>query len=142
MKRLVSVIFVLSLIALTLPAFAQNETVLNVHVTRPVAIPGKILTPGNYVFRLQDEQTVPQAVQVTTATGIPVAGFIQVFESTREHAGNEVITASEPDSAGLSRINSFYFPGERYGYRFVYSKSDVRKLDRIAQKNQETATGM
>lgn len=146
MKRFVSylpLVVVFSLIVLALPAFAQNESVMDVHLNNQVAIPGKVLAPGNYVFRLVNIATTPQEVVVLTPNGSPVSGFIPVFESIREHEGNTVVKTTAPDRAGVVRITSWYFPGQRYGYRFVYSKSDKRKLDMIARSmHSQTTAGM
>jgi hypothetical protein len=136
MKRIASYLslgVVFSLVLLALPAFAQNETVMNVNVKTPVAVPGRILAPGKYLFRLVDTSSLPNEVQITKADGTPVVGFITVFDSIREHHGATAIKTSKPDRAGVVRITSWYFPGQRYGYRFVYSKSQEQKLDMIAR---------
>jgi hypothetical protein len=146
MKRFASYlpfVVVLSLILLALPALAQNETTMKVDVKNPVAVPGRILAPGHYVFHLVDVGSLPKEVQILKADGTPVVGFIPVYESIREHHGNTTVKTSKPDHAGVVRITSWYFPGERYGYRFDYSKSQKRKLDMIARgMHTQTAAGM
>ncbi len=118
----------------TVPAFAQQDSVINVHVDKAVAIPGYVLLPGDYVFRLADTNSYPDFVEISTADGSRTFGFIRVFEAKREHASGDKMIISQPDAAGLQRIKSWYFPGETYGYRFIYSKGDLRKADMIAQQ--------
>ncbi len=137
MKRFsLAVLFVvLSLIFVTaMPAVAQQNTVLNVHIEKAVAIPGHVLLPGNYLFRLRDANTYPGFVQVTSADGSQIFGFIQVFPAWRLQAGTEKVVLSEPDAAGLEHVVDWYFPGERYGYHFIYSQRDLHNADLVAQR--------
>jgi hypothetical protein len=136
MKRL-SVSFVLMLFAITvfagLPALAQQETVMDVHVDQTVAVPGHVLRPGNYVFRLVDTETYPAFVQITSKSGQDI-GFLQVLPTWRPEPGGTKLVVSEPDRAGLEHVKAWYFPGEKYGYQFVYSRRDVRNADLLAQR--------
>jgi hypothetical protein len=117
-----------------LPAFAQNENVMNVHVDKAVAIPGKVLPPGDYVFRLADSVTRPADVQVMSADGKTEYGFIPVYSAYRTAGSDTEVTTTPPDNFGIACIDSWYFPGEQDGYRFIYSKTDLRKIDMIAQQ--------
>ncbi len=137
MKRFsLAVLFVvLSMMFVTaMPAVAQQNTVLNVHIEKAVAIPGHVLLPGNYLFRLRDADTYPGFVQVTSADGSQVFGFVQVFPAWRPQAGNDEVVLSQPDAAGLENVEAWYFQGEHYGYHFVYSQHDLRNADLIAQR--------
>lgn len=129
----------------TIPALAQNLSVTDVHVSRPVAIPGAILKPGNYVFRLMDSAVVPGYVEITSKNGNRDYGFVPIYTTIRRSAfsGNE-ITLRPPDREGMVRIHSFFFPGMKDGYRFIYSKSDLRKDDMLAAKvdHNSSSAGM
>ncbi len=128
----------------TMPAFAQNESVTYVHVNRAVAIPGRILEPGDYQFRVIPSEQFPGFVEVMSKDGGNFLGVIRVFPAIRndEYLGNE-ITVAHTREAGLDRIDSFYFPGLETGYRFVYSRGDLHKIDLAsATMNRRTASGM
>ena len=147
MKRVLSSVtflVVLFLAVSTIPSFAQNESVMNVHVDKAVAIPCNVLEPGDYVFRLLDSSTRPGDVAVTSADGATFYGILPVYAAYRNSGGDSEIAVTAPDDAGLARIDSWYFPGSQDGFRFIYSKSDIRKADRIAQqmKSGAAATGM
>lgn len=148
MKRILSslsFVVLLFLVASSVPSFALNDSVVDVHVEKAVAIPSKVLVPGNYVFRLLDSSSRPHDVEVMSADGKTFYGIIPVYETSPRDSGlgNE-ITITAPDESGLARINSWYFPGSQYGYRFIYSKSDIRKADMVAQqmKSNNTEVGM
>lgn len=132
MKRLMMYLTLIA-IAFALPAFAQNESAMNVHVYKTVAIPGNILRPGNYVFRLLDSVSEPNVVAVTSADFQTFYGYIPVFTAYRSSEDGSRIKATAPDKSGLARINSWFFPGQQEGYRFIYSKADIRKEDMVAQ---------
>jgi hypothetical protein len=146
MKRVLSnvtFLLVLVLVVSTIPSFAQNknESVMNVHVDRAVAIPRNVLEPGDYVFRLLDTASRPDDVAVTSADGKTFYGILPVFAASRDSGGDSEIAVTAPDEAGLARIDSWYFPGSQDGYRFIYSKSDIRKADMMAQRMKSGAAG-
>lgn len=119
-----------------MPALAQQDTVMNVQIDKAVAIPGHVLLPGSYTFRLVDSDTYPGFVQIISANESRDFGFIQVFTSKRQNVDGSKLLLSEPDQAGLEHVVSWYFPGQTYGYRFIYSKRDLRNADMIAQRLQ------
>ena len=130
----------LLLTLLALPAFAENDSVMDVHVYHPIAIPGKILQPGNYVFRLASSVTRPTDVEVMSADGKTFDGVFPVYQAFRESYNGSKIRTVGPDASGLTRIKSWYFPGEQYGYRFIYSRSDLHNLDVVAQQMKPGVT--
>lgn len=146
MKRL-SQSVLLVLLSLTLiaaiPAFAQQTTVMDVHVDKAVAIPGHVLLPGHYIFRLADSESYPGYVQITSADGKRDIGFVQVFSGWRQHYDGTKLVMSRPDKVGLERIVAWYFPGQKFGYRFMYTKRQIRNADLIAQRMQsQSSAGM
>ena len=139
MKRLsLSVMFlILCLVFVSaIPALAQQQSVMNVQFDKPVAIPGHVLPAGSYTFRLMDSTSYPSFVQILGANGLQEFGFIQVFPSRRRSYEGTKLVMSLPDQAGLERVVSWYFPGSRYGYQFIYSKRQLRNADLIAQRMQ------
>jgi len=133
MKRLLMYL-PLMVLFVALSAFAENNAVMKVHVTKTIAIPGNVLAPGDYTFRLVDLGSSPFAVAIASADSKTVYGFVPVFKADRNSGGESEIRATEPDDSGLARIDSWYFPGQQTGYRFIYSKQDVRKADMLAEQ--------
>lgn len=135
MKRFaISALFVLGLTLFANLSFAQQDSLLDVHMKEPVAIPGHVLQPGDYVFRLMESDQYPHIVQVMSADGSTVFGLFQVEPAQRQDYGDHsAVTLTEPDAAGVQSISQWYFPGSRDGYQFIYSKKDIQKEDRIAR---------
>ncbi len=146
MKRLTSYLpfaAILLLLVLALPALAQSDNLVNVHFYNAVALPGRILPAGNYVFRFTNPDSAARYVEVETQNGTAL-GFFAMYPTYADRAPSQlVINTSKPDHAGVVRFKSLFFPGHSLGYHFIYTKGDRRKLDRIAQKMQpKTAAGM
>jgi hypothetical protein len=137
-----ALLFVVVMLAamLAIPAFASNDDMTIVHVKEPVAIPGHVLKPGAYIFRLADTATQPPFVEVMSQSGSRTYGFIPVFTASRgaDQYGNEIDVKT--DNSGLARISAFYLPGMNDGYRFIYSRSDLRKADLMASRMEKSGT--
>lgn len=89
MKRVLStfsfLVFLLFIFS-CLPSFAQNDSVMNVHVNNAVAIPSKVLSPGDYQFRLLDSASRPRDMEVLSADGKTFYGIFPVCEASRNTA--------------------------------------------------------
>ena len=138
MKRILVYLSLLAIV-FAVPAFAENNTVINVHLDNAVAIPGNVLAPGNYVFRL--EESGHRIVAISSADSKTFYGFIPVYTATRDSSNGTDIRATELDAAGLARIDSWFFPGEQNGYRFIYSNSDIAKTDAAVRRMQMKSKG-
>ena len=132
MKRLS--LFLLLALVFTISAVAENNTVMKVHVDKAVAIPGNVLAPGDYTFRLTDIASGRSVVAITSADSKVNYGFLHVYSAQRNSNGRSEVEVASSDGSAVDRIDSWYFPGEKHGYRFIYSKGDVAKLNEVAQK--------
>jgi hypothetical protein len=140
MKRFViSVFFALGLTLLSNASFAQQEDMLKLHTTEPLAIPGHVLPAGEYVFRLVEGDQYPHMVEVMRADGSSLYGLFQLAPVQRTaFSGDSAVTLTAPDATGFKRISQWYFPGAKNGYQFVYSKKDIQKQDQIARNNRNS----
>lgn len=92
----------------------------NVTLNAPIAIPGQVLQPGTYVFRLADsaDRRVVQIYNeskshlITTVMAIPAYRSEPTFDS--------VITFEEAPAGSPEAIHTWYFAGDRCGVGFVY----------------------
>ena len=92
----------------------------NVTLKTAVAIPGQVLQPGTYVFKLA-EGAGRRVVQVynetkshliATVMGIPAYRSEPTFES--------VITFEEAPVGSPQAIHTWYFAGDQFGVAFLY----------------------
>jgi hypothetical protein len=92
----------------------------------PVEIPGRVLTPGKYVFQVADGQTDRSLVQVFTedSTGNEslVATILTIPDRTLNTPEQATLRFEERHSGGPEAIHSWFYPGENTGWEFVYPK--------------------
>lgn len=132
-KNTITVLSVLLAFELSVPVFAQQPGDINVHVPEEVAVPGHLLTPGDYIFR-HISSTNPYSFGIWSSDSSEFVGFFYLIRVERpDDRQNTEIDVSDADGAGVRRIEAWYAAGERDGYQFIYSKQDIARLDRLAQ---------
>jgi hypothetical protein len=101
----------------------------------PVDMPGVALPAGRYVFRLANPDTSRNVVQVTSADGKRVFGMFHSFPSERPTAPNDSeIRFMEASAGAPPAVKTWWYPGERTGYEFIYPKQQARRIaDRTRQ---------
>jgi hypothetical protein len=100
----------------------DKETV--VMFKSPVEVPGKILPPGTYVFKLAGSQSDRQLVEILTQDQREVLASIQAIPDYRVNAAEKPIIALAERPAGQPEaLESWFYPGDKYGVRFVYPNS-------------------
>jgi LPXTG-motif cell wall-anchored protein len=101
----------------------------------PVDMPGVALPAGKYVFRLANPDTSRNVIQVASADGKRVVGlFFSHPAERRDAAKDSEIRFMEASAGTPPAIKTWWYPGERTGYEFVYPKSQAR---RIAQRTKQ-----
>ncbi len=95
----------------------------------PVAIPGKTLPAGQYIFRLADPLSSAKVVQVLSADGkTPYGQFFSYSAERPEPAATPEVRFMETAKGMPAAIRTWWYPGERIGYEFVYPKDQARRL--------------
>jgi len=102
----------------------------------PVSIPGATLPAGRYVFRLAEPGTSARVVQVFSADGKKPYGMFFSHPAERsEPARDPEVRFLETGKGVPSAIKTWWYPGERTGFEFVYPKDQARRL---AQGSKES----
>ena len=111
------------------PAAADQWDKMTIfHFNQPVEVPGHVLVPGTYVFKLADLPADRDVVQVfsqdkkgmdhlvTTSMTIPAY--------TLKTPEEPMITFEERHANNPEAIHSWFYPGDNYGWEFVYPKTE------------------
>ena len=111
-------------------AFAQTPDKRTVFTfSGPVALPGVTLPAGQYLFRLADPMTSGKVVQVLSADGTKPYGMFFSYPAERFEASPQPeIRFMETAKGAPAPVKTWWYPGERTGYEFVYPKDQARKL--------------
>ena len=95
----------------------------------PVGVPGATLPKGTYTFSLVDSESQRNIVQVTNKRGDKVyATIITIPDYRAKPTSNTVVSFKESCPGVPEEIKAWFYPGDTYGYRFVYSKTEAAKI--------------
>ena len=95
----------------------------------PVTLPGVTLPAGQYLFRLADPNSSSKVVQVLNADGTKPYGLFFTIPAERlEPASSPEVRFMETASGTPAAIRTWWYPGERRGYEFIFPKEQARRL--------------
>lgn len=108
--------------------------------TGPVEIPGQVLSPGTYVFKLADSQADRNIVEVFNKSENHLYGFFLAIPDYRlKPTGKPIITFEERAAGAPEAVKAWFYPGDNYGHEFVYPKV---KAVQLAQENNQPVPSM
>jgi hypothetical protein len=94
----------------------------------PVRIPGVILPAGTYAFELVNPGTSRSVLHVTSRNGRKNYGqffFLRDFYRNDATSTPALVFLETPVGTAPA-VRGWFFPTERHGYEFVYSKGEMR----------------
>jgi len=106
-----------------LPTAQANEWNKESTVTfsSPVQIPGQVLPPGSYVFKLAESQTDRHIVQIFNEDQTQIIATIVAIPAYRLKPTDETeITFEERPAGGPDAVKRWFYPGDLDGVAFVY----------------------
>jgi hypothetical protein len=91
---------------------------------QPVQIPGKVLSPGKYMFELLDSQSDRNIVQVFSENSNGSESLVATIQAIPAHVSKTpdkpIIQFEERPSGSPEAIHSWFYQGENTGWTFVY----------------------
>jgi hypothetical protein len=108
-------------VVLVRPAAAEvrnRETVVT--FDRDVEIPGKILHPGTYIFRLADSPSSRHIVLVLDRQGRTVAVCLTAPVQRASAVGGTQMTFERRPGSGSAALAKWFYPWELEGEEFLY----------------------
>jgi hypothetical protein len=106
----------------------------------PVEIPGQVLLPGTYVFKLADSLSDRNIVQVFNKKEDHLYGtFLAIPDYRARPSGKPIITFRERAAGSPEAVRAWFYPGETYGHDFVYPKP---KAVALAKANKTPVASM
>ena len=95
----------------------------------PVAMPGVTLPSGKYLFRIADVGASGHVVQVLNEDGTKIYGtFFSIAAERPVVPENPEVRFMETASNNPPAIRTWWYPGQRRGYEFIYPKEQARLL--------------
>ncbi|MGA3236274.1 MAG: hypothetical protein ABSG03_08235 [Bryobacteraceae bacterium] len=106
----------------------------------PVEIPGQVLLPGTYVFKLLNSQNDRNIVLVYNKDENHLIGtFLTIADYRMTPPSKPLITFEERAAGAPEAIKSWFYPGDNYGNQFVYPKARAVQL---AAQSQQSVPSM
>ena len=95
----------------------------------PTAVPGVTLPAGKYLFRVANDTTSRNVIQVLSSDGMKSYALFHVLRAERpEPARNSEVRFMETAAGMPNALKTFWYFGERSGYEFIYPKEQARLL--------------
>jgi hypothetical protein len=123
------------------PAAAQTPLNKPVYFTfsNPVSLPSVTLPAGRYLFQLASSQVQRNIIMVYSGDGAMYYGtFMTIPDQYATFGGtppnSPEIRFMEAASGSPTPVRSYYYPGERTGYEFVYPRQQALKLAKAASE--------
>lgn len=111
-----------------------------------VDMPGVALPAGKYEFRIANPDSSRNVIQVRSGDGKKTFGLFLTHSAQRVTASDEAeVRFLEAGAGAPPAIKTWWYPGERTGYEFVYPKAQARRLAQrtrqpVLTTRNETAT--
>ncbi len=143
--RMVRVMCGAALLALCIaPAAHADEWTKLTYFTfsAPVDMPGVTLPAGTYRFELADPESGRRVVRVSDKDGLKVRGtFLSIANQRMEPANKPLVMFKEAPAGAPEAVKAWWYPGETYGYEFVYPHDQAMKIARASHESVLSTSG-
>lgn len=103
--------------------------------SQPVTLPQVTLPAGKYLFRLADSLVNRTIVQIYSADGSKLHAMLMTMPSQRTDVPNQPeVRFLETAANTPPAIATYWYPGERTGWEFVYPRQQAMSLARTSQQ--------
>jgi len=119
-----------------------NKEVL-VTIKKPLQVPGVVLQPGEYIFRLEDSQSNRHIVRIYNREQTHLYQTAQALPNYRIVPSSEAKVLLEERAIGHpDAIRAVFFPGDNYGQEFVYPPEPAQVAISVTTKHPVVAAAM
>jgi hypothetical protein len=136
LKMLIMVLGVLGLLGMPQARADEWNKRTTMTFKEPVEIPGTVLEPGTYVFKLMDSTADRHIVQIFNSDESKLfATILAIPDYRRNPTGKTVITFEERAKGSPEAVEAWFYPGDNFGQEFVYPKVRATELAKATQHN-------
>src|SRR5215510_236492 len=107
-----------------------------VTLNEAVEVPGAVLQPGTYVFKLLDSPSNRHIVQIFNQDETNLYTTILAIPNYRlKPTDKTVMGFEERPSSSPQALKAWFYPGDEYGQEFVYPKSRGLEIAKATHQN-------
>ncbi len=100
--------------------------------TEAVEVPGTVLQPGTYVFKLANSDSDRHIVEIYNEDHTKLITTVLALSNERlQLSGKTVLTYNEHASGQPAALKAWFYPGDNIGQQFVYPRSEALMLTRL-----------
>jgi len=108
-------------------------------IGQSIEVPGAILPPGRYVFKLLDSQSDRHIVQVMNERENHVyCTNLAIPKQRMEPADKTILTFYEIPGGGPEPVRAWFYPGDTIGQEFLYPKKRMLEIRAAMDKGRIT----
>src|SRR5688572_24214916 len=109
--------------------------------SEPVTLPQGTLPAGKYLFRLADSLANRTIVQIYSADGSKLHGMMMTIPTRRADIPNDAeIRFLETAANAPPAIATYWYPGQRDGWEFIYPRSEATRLAQASKQSVLTTS--
>src|SRR2546423_6231808 len=106
-----------------------------------VQVPGTVLDPGTYTFKLADSSSNRHIVQIVNQDNTSLITTILAIPNYRlEPTGKTVLAFAERPVDQPEALEAWFYPGDNFGQEFVYPEQEAKQLSQL-NKVEVPSTG-
>ncbi len=136
-NKLLTVFAVFAVILVTLSAIRADEwdkqTILTIN--QPIRIPGMVLVPGTYVFKLADLKGDRNVVQVFNEKRDLLTTLFAIPNRRMEPTDKTELEFWETPAGSPIALRSWFYPGDLRGFEFYYPKRQAESISARAYQS-------
>jgi len=131
--RIFSLILGLASLAAFLGARAGEwDKTTRVTFGEAVQVPGTVLPPGSYVFKLADTTSYRHVVQIFNGDDTRLVTTVMAIPNELlEPSGKTILTYDERPVGQPVALDAWFYPGDTFGQQFIYPRSEALQLARL-----------
>jgi len=134
MRRVYFLLLCVALLIFLAPSVRADQWDKRTEVTvaETIQVPGTVLAPGVYVFKLLDSPSNRHIVQVFNGDGTELLTTILAIPNYRlEPTGKTAITFWEMPPGQPRAVRAWFYPGDNFGQEFAYPRTTAVTIARV-----------
>jgi hypothetical protein len=117
----------------------NKKTVITIN--NPMQIPGAVLNPGKYVFKLADSASNRHIVQVFNEDESNIIATVLAIPNYHlKPSGDSEFGFWEAPANTPQPLRSWFYPGDNFGQEFAYPKREAALITATAKEEVPTVT--
>ena len=124
----------LSVVAPTAKA-DEHDKKTKVNITEPLEVPGAVLQPGTYVFKLVESSNDRHIVIIKNERENHTYATIFAIPNYKvRRTGKTEISFWETPAGQPKALRAWFYPGDNFGQEFLYPKTRVTEINQVASQ--------